>query len=52
MKRVLTSGAYIWTACGAGWIVIGGVTGIDIAIGVGIGCVAMAGAFLIMSDAW
>ena len=50
MKNLFRGGAYIWTASGAGWVVIGGVTGIAEALAVGIGCVCMAGLWLILSE--
>lgn len=51
MKRVFVSGAYVWTASSAGWTVLWGVTGLAEVGAVAVGCLAMAGVFLICSEA-
>ena len=45
MKRLLRLSGLIWTACSAGWLVLGYITGLDIAYIVGVGCLAAAALF-------
>lgn len=50
MKTIFKYGSYIWTACGAGWLVIGLATGVVEGYVVGVGCLAMAGLFLTCAE--
>ncbi len=50
MNKIFRSGAYVWTASSAGWTVLWGVTGVDMAGVVAVGCLAMAGLFLLCSE--
>lgn len=52
MKKLTKWGSYVWTASSAGWIVLGYVTQVPEAYAVGIGCAAMGGLWLIISEAW
>ena len=45
MKRLLRMGSLIWTACSAGWFVLGYVTGLTQAYMTGVGCLAVAALF-------
>jgi len=46
MRQGYLLGSYIWTACSAGWLVIGYVTGVEMAYAVGVGCGCMSALFL------
>jgi hypothetical protein len=44
-------GAYVWSACAAGWGVLWVVTGVVQALVVAVGCAACAGLWLIVGEA-
>ena len=50
MRRVFRYGSYVWTASGAGWLVLGVVTGVEMAYVVGLGCCACAGLWLLLAE--
>jgi hypothetical protein len=51
MSAFFKYGSFIWTASGAGWLVLGVVTGLVEAYVVGLGCCACAGLWLIVGEA-
>ena len=52
MTRLLRRSGLIWTACAAGWLVLGYITGLASAYLVGVGCLTMAVRFYNMASAY